>query len=138
MHAPITALYAGLLGLLMLVLSFRVVAVRRATSIGLGDGGNALLLSRIRIHGHFAEYVPLILLMLGLLELGRFSIYVLHAIGITLLVARVLHGIALSFTQKWQFGRYWGTLLTFLLLVVCGGLCIYQAVQAHWIWCCAR
>ena len=49
MHAPVTALYAGLLGLLMLVLSFRVVAVRRATSIGLGDGGDALLLSRIRI-----------------------------------------------------------------------------------------
>ncbi len=50
MHAPVTALYAGLLGLLMLILSFRVVAVRRATSIGLGDGGDALLLSRIRIH----------------------------------------------------------------------------------------
>ena len=57
MHAPITALYAGLLGLLILVLAFRVVAVRRATEIGLGDGGNALLLSRIRIHGNAAEYV---------------------------------------------------------------------------------
>ena len=32
---PITALYAGLLGLLYLVLAFRVVAVRRAASIGL-------------------------------------------------------------------------------------------------------
>ena len=70
MHAPITALYAGLLGILMLILAFRVVAVRRTTSIGLGDGGHALLLSRIRIHGNAAEYVPLALILMLILELN--------------------------------------------------------------------
>lgn len=133
----VTPLYAGLLAIWYFVLSMRVSNFR-GHGISLGDGGDAKLLRVIRGHANFAEYVPLILLMLGILELGHFSIYVLHAIGLTLLVARLLHGIALSFTANWTFGRYWGTALTYLLLVLCGVLCIYQAVQAHWVWCCVR
>jgi len=133
----VTPLYAGLLAIWYFVLSMKVVNYR-GHGIGLGDGGDPKMLRLIRGHANFSEYVPLILLMLGVLELGHFSIYVLHAIGLTLLAARVLHGIALSFTGKWKFGRYWGTLLTFLLLLICGVLCLYQAIQAHWIWCCAR
>jgi uncharacterized membrane protein YecN with MAPEG domain len=133
----VTPLYAGLLAIWYLVLSYKVVQ-RRGHGFALGDCGDATMLRLMRGHANFAEYVPYILLMMGLLELGRFSIYVIHALGLTLLVARVLHGISLSFTDKWMFGRYWGTALTFGLLLVCGVLCIYQGVQAHWFWCCLR
>jgi len=125
----VTPLYAGLLALLFFALSLRVVQMR-GTGISLGDGGNTAMLRRIRGHGNFAEYVPLVLIMMALLELSKFSIYVLHALGITLFVARLLHGYALSFTEKFKFGRFWGTLLTYIVMVVAGVLCIYQGIRA--------
>ena len=124
----ITPLYAGLVAILFFVLSVRVVQ-GRGGGISLGDGGDARLQRRIRAHGNFAEYVPLILLMMAMLELSRWSLYLLHALGITLVVARLLHGYALSFTERFKFGRFWGTALTFLLLVLCGVLCVYQGIQ---------
>lgn len=124
----VTPLYAGLLAIWFLVLSIRVIQRRQSGKINLGDGGDASMLRRIRAHGNFAEYVPLILLMMGLLELRHASIYVLHALGATLLLARVLHGIALSFTEKWFQGRFVGTLLTFILLGAAGVMCVVQGV----------
>ena len=125
-------LYAGLLALLYFVLSYRIVLMRGAGMPSLGDGGNSVLLRRIRAHGNFAEYVPIILLMMGMLEFGKLPTPYLHGLGITLLVARVLHGYALSFTESFTFGRFWGTALTFLLLVVCGALCLCQAFYPFW------
>ncbi|MDM4770288.1 MAPEG family protein [Solimonas sp. SE-A11] len=124
----ITPLYAGALAILFLALSFRVVQ-QRGHGVSLGDGGDQQLLRRIRGHGNFAEYVPLILLMLAMLETGGVTPpWLLHLLGATLLVARLLHGIALSYTQKWKFGRFWGTALTFLLLLVTGLLCLWRGI----------
>lgn len=123
----VTPLYAGILAFLFFALSLRVIAVRRRVS--LGDGGDPVVLRRMRGHANFAEYVPLILLMMGFLELNQASAILLHAMGITLVAARVLHGYALSFTQKFLFGRFFGTLLTLGLLAVAGGLCIFQGLR---------
>jgi uncharacterized membrane protein YecN with MAPEG domain len=133
----VTPLYAGLLALWFLVLSWRVIK-RRQSGIYLGDGGDPALLRVIRGHANFAEYVPLALLMMGMLEVTRFSIYVLHALGIVLVVARLLHGYALSFTPHSSFGRFWGASLTFVVLAVEAVLCIYQGIRGQWIWCCAQ
>ena len=124
----ITPLYAGALAILFLALSFRVVQLRMR-GVSLGDGGDQELLRRIRGHGNFPEYVPLILLMLAMLETGGVTPpWLLHLLGATLLVARLLHGIALSYTSQWKFGRFWGTALTFLLLLVTGLLCLWRGI----------
>jgi uncharacterized membrane protein YecN with MAPEG domain len=128
----VTPIYAGLLAMLYLVLSYRVVQMRGPGMPSLGDGGNEALMRRIRGHGNFAEYVPFLVLMLGILELGHLPDAWLHALGATLVVARVLHGIALSFTPGWKFGRFWGTAVTFLLLAVCGVLCLLLAFRPFW------
>jgi uncharacterized membrane protein YecN with MAPEG domain len=129
----VTPLYAGLLALLYLVLSYRVVQMRGKGMPSLGDGGLPELQRRIRGHGNFGEYVPLLVAMLAILELGKLPAPWLHALGATLLGARVLHGVALSFTSGWTFGRFTGTLLTFVLLAVEGGLCICQALNPFWL-----
>ena len=123
----ITPLYAGILAFLFFVLSIRVVRMR-GTGISLGDGGNPLMLRRIRGHGNFAEYVPLILLMMGFLELSHYSPYLLHGIGIVLVAGRLLHGYALSFTEKFFMGRFLGTVLTFTALNVAALTCLYQGI----------
>jgi uncharacterized membrane protein YecN with MAPEG domain len=125
----VTPIYAGLLALIYFVLSYRVIKLRGPGRPSLGDGGDPTLMRRIRAHGNFAEYVPFILLMIGILEINHLPTYWLHALGITLLVARLLHGYALSFTDSFTFGRFWGTTLTFALLLVCGGLCLYQVLM---------
>jgi uncharacterized protein len=128
----ITPIYAGLLALLYFVLSYRIITMRGPGGPSLGDGGNPVLLRRIRAHGNFAEYVPMIVVLIALLELGNAAPWLLHALGITLVIARLLHGYALSFTQSFTFGRFWGTALTFLLLVATGGLCLYQSARVYW------
>ncbi len=127
----VTPIYAGILALLFLLLSYRVIQLRGHGQPSFGDGGDIQLLRRVRAHGNFAEYVPFILLMIGLLELGHWPAWLLHALGLTLVVARLLHGYALSWTESFKFGRFWGTALTFGLLLVCGVLCLYQAFAAY-------
>src|SRR6266849_9050648 len=92
----VTPLYASLLVLWFVVLSVRVVNIRRRGII-FGDNGDVKVTRVVRAQANFAEYVPLALLLMGFLEVGRFSIYILHALGLTLLIARLIHGFALSF-----------------------------------------
>lgn len=124
----VTPLYAGLLVLWFLVLSWCVIR-RRGRGMSLGDGGDPAMLRVIRGHANFAEYVPLALLLMAILELCNFSAYIIHGMGAMLLTGRLLHGYALSFTDKFPFGRFWGTALTFVVLSVGAVLCLYQAAR---------
>ncbi|MEO7725726.1 MAG: MAPEG family protein [Burkholderiales bacterium] len=126
----VTPLYAGLLVLWFVLLSIRVIRRRGSDKIMLGDGGNQGFLRVIRAQANFAEYVPLALLLMVILELSHFSIYVLHALGVLLVVARLLHGYALSFTTQFAFGRIAGAGLTFFVLLIEAVLCLYQALLA--------
>jgi len=130
----VTPLYAGLLAILFIILSVRVIQNRRSSKVSLGDGGNALLQRAIRGQGNFAEYVPLALLLLAILEMSRFSIYVIHALGLALVIGRILHGYAMGFRAEFRFGRFWGTVLTFAILTIEAVLCLYQAYRGHIVW----
>lgn len=127
----ITLMYAGLLGLWFLVLSIRVILGRGQYSVSLGDGGHGPLNRRIRGHGNFAEYVPMVLLMLGFLEYGDAPAWLLHAIGGLLLVARLLHGIALSFSENFPPGRLLGTAGTLVALLVGSLGCLWMVFGGH-------
>ncbi len=124
MAAPITALYAGLLGLLVLALAINVVRGRAAWKVDFGDGGNPALLQRQRMHGNAIEYVPVGILLLLVLELNGASSMVLHALGGSLFVARVLHAWGLSTTTGRSPGRFIGTIGTWLVLLTGGVLCV--------------
>ena len=129
----VTPLYAGLLAVWFLVLSWRVVGLRKR-GMAFGDNGDANVIRVIRAQANFAEYVPLALLMMGFLEVTRFSIYLLHALGLTLLFARLIHGAALSFGWQQRTGRVAGATLTFIVLFVEAALCVYQGLRGHSLW----
>jgi uncharacterized membrane protein YecN with MAPEG domain len=129
----VTAFYAGLLGLLFLALSARVIQFRRR-GISLGDGGDPKMQRVIRGHANFAEYVPLALVLMLILELAHTSVYLLHALGIALLAARMLHGYALSFSTHFPFGRFWGAALTFSVLGVSALSCLWQGMRGLSLW----
>ncbi|TLU64089.1 glutathione S-transferase [Thalassotalea litorea] len=114
----ITGFYAGILALLYIALSFKVIGLRRRLKIGLGDGGDKELSKAIRVHGNFVEYVPFALLLLAILEINNGSQFVMHALGGALVTCRFLHaiGIAKSSGKSWQ--RFVGVLGTFLAMLI--------------------
>jgi uncharacterized protein len=106
----------------------------RRRGVAFGDSGDVGVTRIIRAQANFAEYVPLALLLMGFLEVTRYSIYLLHALGIVLVVARVFHGLALSFGWQVHFGRVTGAALTLIVLLIESVLCLYQGVRGQWIW----
>ena len=113
MTFAVTSLYAGLLALVFLALSVRTIAVRRAARVPVGDGGNKLLLRRMRAHGNFAEYVPIALILLALAEAGGAHHLILHAVGLALLVGRSVHGFNIAREDEAIPLRVLGMSLTF-------------------------
>jgi len=128
----VTPLYAGFLTLWFVLLSVRVMDLRRGMPFG--DNGDVGVTRIVRAQANFAEYVPLALLMMGFLEVTRYSIYLLHALGVILVVARLLHGLALSFGWQPRFGRVAGAALTLIVLLIEAVLCLYQGFRGQWIW----
>lgn len=121
-----TALYAALLGLLIVVLALRVVRGRWTRRVGLGDGGDKDMLMRIRAHANAVENVPMALLLLLLLELTQLDGTLVHGFGIVLLVARLLHAFGLSRNAGTSFGRLAGTGLTWLAMLAMCVLLLYR------------
>lgn len=124
----ITAFYAALLGLIAMALALRVVHGRWTRRIGLGDGGDADMTRRIRVHANYLENVPLALLLLLLLELTNVAGTWLHVFGIALLVGRVLHAFGLSRNAGTSFGRLSGTLITWCTIIAMCVLLLYRWV----------
>ena len=117
---PITSLYAGLLALLFIALSWRVIAVRRSEKVSLGDGENKDLRQRIRAHGNFAEYAPMGLILLACVELQGAPAVAVHVLGLILLAGRALHAMSLwRYPINFTF-RTWGMLATFVMLGLSG------------------
>ncbi|MCE2945249.1 MAG: MAPEG family protein [Lysobacteraceae bacterium] len=126
----LTGLYAALCALLIFALSLRIALLRRKLRIGIGDGGDAGLARAIRAQANAIEYVPLLLVMLLIAENNGASIAMMHACGAGLLLARVLHALGLSGSAGVSFGRFWGILLTWALLLVLAGQLIWGFVAA--------
>jgi hypothetical protein len=87
----ITALYAGLLGLMSLVIAAVAGSKRGSTGIMIGDGGNIELVVAMRRHANFIEFAPLTLLLIGLLEMNGVASGAIHALGAALVVTRASH-----------------------------------------------
>jgi len=90
-YPSITAAYSAAFAFLFFVLAIWVIAGRLNSGILHGDGGQEQMNRRIRAHGNFAEYVPMILLLAALLEAGGTGPTTMHAFLAPLLIARVLH-----------------------------------------------
>lgn len=119
--APITALYAGLLALWFIFLSIRVVLLRRGARVGIGTGDNKELARRVRVHGNFAEYVPLALLLMLVLEMNTALFWVLHGAGVALFLGRMAHFLGLGRSAGTSWGRVTGTALTWAVILVLAG-----------------
>ena len=124
---PITMLYAGILGLILIALTIRVVVVVRAKGKVLyGDDANPVFSAIVRAHANFIEYVPHALILMALLELNVGNANLLHGLGITLVVARILHAQGLHPEKPLTPGRFLGSLGTWLVIAVASITAIWK------------
>lgn len=114
----VTALYAGILGLMSMAIAFQAGRLRGSTKIAVGDGGDPDLLLAMRRHSNFIEYVPLALILIGILELNGVSATAVHALGAGLVVARAAHAIGLRGDTIEGMGRLIGAAGSMLIIAV--------------------
>jgi len=113
-----TPLYAGLIAILFLYLSFRVVQGRFLHKVSIGDGGNADVAKRMRVQANCAEYAPIGLILLALAELQGMPVWLVHVFGLMLLAGRCLHAYGLGSTPQVVPARQWGMYLTLVMILL--------------------
>lgn len=120
MLLPITALYASILMIFALVLSFKAGGFRGKTGISVGQGEpiNMDLAQRVRVHQNFLEYVPMAIILMGILELNGGNATFLHVFGVVLIIARIAHAIGLKHDNMGHPGRAIGAGGTALISLV--------------------
>ncbi len=129
MILQITLTMAGAAAILHVWLSLRVSGLRRPLKIGFGDGGNEVLLRRMRAHANFAENVPIFLVLLAAIELAIGGNLILWTAGILFILARIAHAFGMDRPGANPL-RVGGIGISWLVLLGLGGYAILIAYQS--------
>jgi uncharacterized protein len=119
MILPITLTMAGLAAIVNIWLAIRCGQVRSKEKISVGDGGNDLMIRRMRAHSNFAEFTPIVLILVALVELAWGTSTWLWVVAMAYIVGRVAHGLGMDNDNK---GRGAGIMIT-MLATIGLGLC---------------
>ncbi len=121
MLLPITLTISAAAALLNLWLAYRAGRIRVSRKISVGDGGDPMMLARMRAQANFVEYTPFFLILLGLIELAQGPRTWLWAVGILYILARLAHAFGMDRPAPNPL-RMGGILVTFIVLL---GLACY-------------
>ncbi|HEX4737363.1 MAG TPA: MAPEG family protein [Allosphingosinicella sp.] len=125
---PIALTATGAAALVNFWLSWRIAQVRDAENIWIGDGGNAKLTARMRAQLNFAEYAPIVLILLAVIEAAKGTHLWLWIVAAVFLIARMLHGFGMD---GWRFGRVAGMAGTAPIMI---GLALYAVAIPLLTW----
>jgi len=109
----VTPIYAALAAFFFMFLSFRVIRLRFTERVGLGDGNNRALRRAIRVQGNFAEYAPLALLLMALVEIQGAPLWALNLLGTSILAGRLIHVLGFGREPERLRLRVTGMVITF-------------------------
>ena len=126
MTPTITLSFAAAAALINIWLAARVSLVRVKRERVMGDGGDPVLLARMRAHANFVEYTPFALILSGLIEWTTGPSTWLWAAVAVFLVARLSHAFGMDRPAPNPF-RMVGILTTLVVLL---GLAAWAATLA--------
>jgi uncharacterized protein len=129
MPLPITAFVAAVCGVMLLITAIDTVRQRIRLKAAFGDNGDSKLISASRSHGNLAEHAPIVILLIGLLEMARAHHLILMAIGALFLVGRVAHIIGLytpAEAGKPPIPRQIGVVVTWVTLAALSGWTLFM------------
>ncbi|MCB1678429.1 MAG: MAPEG family protein [Halioglobus sp.] len=121
---PATLLYAGLLGLLSVLLANQVLYVRVRASRQPAWKASTV----VRVQANFTENVPLALLLLYLVEMSGAGAAAVHVFGGSLVLFRVLHAFGMSRNEGANYPRLIGAQGTFLLISIMSVAALYRGL----------
>jgi uncharacterized membrane protein YecN with MAPEG domain len=122
---PITSITALLGGIIILLLTIKVIQLRRRDGIVLGDNEDRVMAKAIRGHANAVEQLPIALIVMGLAEVQGGNTALLTLSAASLIVGRALHGLYFArHGLPWQM-RMAGMALTLLAQI---GLLIVLAL----------
>lgn len=130
MLLAVTSFYAGLMALWIMGLGFEVSRRRRRHDVSYGDGGVPELVQAIRAHANACEYIPIALIVMALSEGMGAPPLLLHVAGAMLVVGRVMHGAYfLAGARRFNL-RFFGMMLTGVMIGGLGLALVWQALLA--------
>ena len=124
---PITALYAVLLTMLFVVLSVRVTPCVAVQAQHLGMATIQICYAESR-SGEFRRVCSFGLDLLGLAEGLHTPIWLLHLLGLALLIGRLLHAYGVSRTNEQFVFRVTGVAFTLTMLISAAITCFTMAL----------
>ena len=133
MQMPITLMYASILGIFALVLSFKAGTARGESGLSVlfGEPANMELAQKVRVHQNFLEYVPIFLILFAAIEVNGGSSMFLYVVGDLMIIARIAHAIGLKHDNMAHKGRLIGAGGTALLTLVAAGYGLWLAAGAY-------
>jgi uncharacterized membrane protein YecN with MAPEG domain len=101
-------------------LSWRCGQIRSDAKVSVGDGGNDLLMRRMRAQSNFVEQAPITLLLFALVEAAGHGSWWLAPLGAAFVIGRVCHGFGMdgNFAAGRPIGMMTGMLAQAVLVVV--------------------
>ncbi len=118
MPPTLTAIYAAILAIFYVAMSFYVIVTRAKTDVLVGDGGNPQMLVAMRRHGNMTEYVPFALLMMALAEIMGLGAFWLHICGVALIAGRLIHPFGIKPENSPLVPRVTGVLATMAAILI--------------------
>jgi uncharacterized membrane protein YecN with MAPEG domain len=113
----IVPVYAAILAILLIILSLRVIKIRRREKIAIGDGGVPDLQRAICVHTNFCQYTPFALILFTFIELQQAPIMWVNFLCLLFLFGRILHAYGVSHVNENLRIRKSGMIMTFLSLI---------------------
>jgi uncharacterized protein len=126
----VSAIYASVLTLFVIILSVVVIRLRRGLRVSLGDGGQQALQQAIRAHGNACEYIPPFLILLAILEINRGPPWALHVLGVGFVLARLAHAAGLYSPGARSNARVIGMVGTFTVLGLLAAANLWRVLAA--------
>jgi len=101
-----SAIYASLSAFLIVWLSLNAIKKRRSNKVSIGDGGIDELKTAIAAQSNAIEYIPIALMLLFSLEYNHANLFLVHFLGISLIIGRIIHakGLLTSNLQQRVLG----------------------------------
>ena len=125
----ITPTYTAIFGILFMLLSIRALRMRRKHKVAIGLSGNKEFVRAVRAHGNFAEYTPLVLLIIYMLENEQVNAIFIHMLCLILLAGRLSHAYGVSQCEENYKFRVRGMAMTFLSLgFACMGIIALKVI----------
>lgn len=100
--------------LILLLLTWAVIRIRRRDGVVLGDNDDRVLTKAIRGQANAAEQIPMAIIMLALAEIQGAPPMFIGVLAAVLIIGRGLHGIYFAVPGiNWRL-RFYGMLLTLI------------------------